>query len=196
MALIKIADPSDEPVTLAEARLHLRMDAGNTAEDDLISALIKAAREQAEHTLGRALLAQTWEVVLDEFPGTDDAIELPMPDVLSVVSIKYVDTSQLEQTMDQADYALDSAASPGWVAPAYGGQWPTDVLDSTNVVRVRFTCGYGAYAAQVPESIRRWMLLQVGAMYRAREAFAIGASVAELPGRFVAAMLDPHKVYR
>ena len=40
-----------EPVTLEEARLHLRVD--HTDEDALIGSLIIAARELAEHETGR-----------------------------------------------------------------------------------------------------------------------------------------------
>ena len=92
MSLTLIAAPILEPMTLAEAKLHLRVD--GTDEDDLITALIVAARRRAEHLLTRALITQTWELTLDEFPAAD--IQLPKPGVLSIVSVKYLDSAGVE----------------------------------------------------------------------------------------------------
>ena len=58
MALTLITAPTTEPVTLAEARLHLRLDSDFTADDDLIEVLIQSAREAAEQELGVALITQ------------------------------------------------------------------------------------------------------------------------------------------
>lgn len=192
MSLLLITDAATEPVTLAEARLHLRLASDYTTEDATISALIKAARRMAEHELGRALITQTWEEVLDAFPA--DEIELTMPKVLAITSIKYIDTDEVEQTITSTNYSLDSSKLPGWVKPAYGLDWPTDVLDSTNVVRVRYTAGYGA-ASDVPEEIKTWMKLQIEAMWRTRGSFITGVSVSEVPNRWVASMLDRERVY-
>ncbi len=190
MSLTLITAPSLEPMTLAEAKLHLRVD--GTDEDDLITALIVAARRRAEHLLTRALITQTWELTLDEFPAAD--IQLPKPGVLSIVSVKYLDSAGVEQTVDSADYALDAATIPGWVLLASGASWPT-TYDGANAVRVRFTCGYGPAASDVPADVVAWCKLQVGALYRNREGFAAGQSVAELPGRFFDALLDAERVY-
>lgn len=68
--------PLIEPITLAEARLHLRVD--STDEDTLITSLIAAAREDCEAFQNRKYLTQTWEYWLDSFPSTD-FIEIPNP---------------------------------------------------------------------------------------------------------------------
>src|SRR5690348_16556758 len=105
MSLRLIADPATEPVSLAEAKAHLRVTASD--EDALISALIIAAREAAEHELGRALITQTWEKTLDLFP---DAIELTNPPVQSVASVQYLDIDGVEQTLSSVSYTLDNAS--------------------------------------------------------------------------------------
>ena len=68
MTLKLITAPAAEPVLLADAKLHLRVD--HIADDDLITSLITAAREAAEHLTGRALITQTWERVLGAFPSS------------------------------------------------------------------------------------------------------------------------------
>lgn len=195
---ILITAPAVEPISLAEARLHLRIDDDNTTDDALIELLITAAREQAEHELGRRLITQTWDMVLDAFPGNSEAIELHWDLVkpASIAQITYLDTSGVVQTMDPGDYELDPHSLPGYVFPAAGVNWPGDVADSANAVKVRVVCGFGAAGSDVPATIREWIKLQLGALYRNREAFQVGVPVAELPGRFTERLLDGHRVYR
>lgn len=188
MALIRIAAPASEPLDLATAKLHCRVD-GND-DDALITALIVAAREQAEHETGRALVTQTWELVHDVFPS---AFVLRKSPIQSVTSIKYLDiTSGLEQTLDPADYLLDNASEPGYVVPGYGKAWPASFA-VPNAVRCRYVCGYGA-AAAVPQAIKQWMLLAVGTMYAQRET-AIAGQIASIPDRFWSGLLDPYRLY-
>lgn len=192
---VLIEAPAEEPITLAEARLHLKIDDGITADDALISALIVAAREKAEHETGRRLVTQTWDMFLDAFPALDGSIKLhtALVKASSVTQLAYLDTAGAQQTVDPADYVLDTHSLPGYLFPAQGLSWPADVADSANAVRVRVVCGYGA-AASVPAGIKAWIKLHVGALYRNREGFAEGRSVAELPGRFTDSLLDPYRV--
>lgn len=188
MALIRIVAPAVEPLTLAEAKLHCRVDGSD--EDALITALIVAAREQAEHETGRALVTQTWELVHDEFP---EAFVLRRAPIQSVTSLKYLDDATgAEQTLDPADYLLDKDSEPGYVVPAYGKAWPA-TWPVPNAVRVRYVCGYGL-AAAVPVAIKQWMLLAIGTMYAQRETLIVGQS-ASLPDRFWAGLLDPYRLY-
>jgi uncharacterized phiE125 gp8 family phage protein len=191
MPLIRIADPLTEPVTLLEAKLHAKVD--HTDDDTLITALISAAREQAEHLIGRALITQTQELVLDSFPASE--ISLHLPDVQAIASVKYINLEGVERTMDAAEYSLDMESTPCWLLPAYGFSWPP-TLDTVNTVRIRFTVGYGATAADVPQAIRAWLLVRVASLYAQREAHVSGVSVAELPGRFIDGLLDPYRVWR
>jgi len=151
MTLKLITAPAIEPVTLAEAKVQCRVDTDLTAEDDLLSALISTAREMAEHEIGRALINQTWERVLDAFPAAE--IELGMPPVSSIVSVTYIDAAGDSQTLASAAYTLEPDLLPGWLLPAEGYEWP-DTLDTANAVRVRFVAGYGDSAPNVPASSR------------------------------------------
>ena len=188
MALIRIASPGEEPVSLAEAKAHCRVD--HADDDALISALIVAAREQAEHETGRAFVTQTWELVHDEFP---DAFVLRKAPVQSVVSVRYLDDSNgTECELDPADYLLDKDGEPGYVVPNVGLGWPS-AWPVPNAVRCRYVCGYGA-AADVPQAVKQWILMAVGTLYAQRETLVAG-NVSGLPDRFWQGLLDPFRLY-
>lgn len=182
-----ITAPSVEPVTLAEAKSHCRVDGSD--DDALITALIVAARESAEHETGRALCTQTREIAFDEFA---DELVLRGAPVQSVTSVKYINDSGVETTLANTEYSLDSDSEPGIVSLAYGKSWPTVRLIA-NAVRVRYACGYGL-AAAVPQSIKQWILLAVGTMYAQRETVGSNQSAA-LPDRFWHRLLDPYRIY-
>jgi len=159
--------PAEQPVTLDEAKKHLRV--LNTAEDTLISALVMAATAHLEGRsgiLGRALVTQTWEMRIDCFPWR--RIELPMPPLQSVTSLKYIDDAGVEQTMPTADYVVDAQHMIGRIRPAHGTQWPS-TLDDEGAVRITFVAGYGA-AGAVPQPIKQAILLLVGHWWINREA--------------------------
>ena len=188
MAYKIITPPSVEPLTLTEAKDHCRVD--GTDEDALIAALITAARESAEHETGRALCTQTRELVLDAFP---EAFALRGAPVQSLVSVKYLDTAGVEQTLDPQDTLLDKDSEPGYLVPAYGKAWPA-TWPVPNAVRVQYTCGYGA-AVNVPSALKSWMLLAIGTLYAQRETLIFGAITAYLPDRFWHRLLDPYRIY-
>lgn len=184
-----ITPPTTEPVTLAEAKLHCKVD--DAADDALISALITAAREQCEHILGRAIVPQTWELTLDAFP-VDGDIELLHPPIIGITSIKYIDASTANETTLES-YSLDKDSEPGWLMPALGASWPA-TLAGANAVRIRYTAGY-ADAASVPASIKAWLLLAIGVWHKNREAMADN-TVAQLPHDFFAGLLDRYRIWR
>jgi uncharacterized phiE125 gp8 family phage protein len=190
MALKIITHPATEPITLAEAKLQCKVD--GTDDDTLITSLIQAAREEAEHEVGRPLITQTWELVLDAFPAAE--ISLGKPNVLAITSLKYYDEAEVEQTMASSDYTLDTEDTADcWVHPAIDTEWPA-TLDTANAVRVRFTCGYGS-ASDVPATIKAWMLVRIATLHKHREEFVSGVSVTKLPEAFTDRLLDRFRVY-
>ena len=188
--LTQLSPPAAEPLTLAEAKLHLRVDVDITDDDSLITALIVTARQQAEHRTGRALVSQQWRYAIDAFPV--DSLELPLPKLLSVQSVTYLDSAGTRQTLANTEYDVITDELVGRLIPAYGKSWPS-CRERPGSVRVDYTCGYGA-AADVPQSIKAWMLLAIGAWYENREALTSGQPVAELPRSFWNGLLDPFYV--
>lgn len=182
-ALTLITPPAVEPISLEEAKLHLRED--ESGQDTEITAIIKAARTYCEGFLSRAFVTQTWELALDSFPSTyrggvdSNAIILPRAPLQSVVSITYVDAAGSSQTLAGANYSVDIRQQPGRVIPAYGLSWPT-LRGDMNAVVVRFTAGYGN-AAAVPENIKNAMRLLIGHWYENREDSISGTIIQKVP---------------
>ncbi|MDO9236001.1 MAG: head-tail connector protein [Aquabacterium sp.] len=188
MALRLITAPTALAVSVADAKAHLRVD--GTDDDTLISAMITAAAELAEQATGRALMPQTWELTLDAFPAALQLTRLP---AASVASITYADSTGTIQTLPSNLYALDNADDFGFasIVPAYASSWPA-TRDQINAVAVRYVAGY-ADASHVPESIKSWIKLMVGAMYENRAAEEVG-NVSH-PLGFADRLLDRYKVW-
>lgn len=160
MRLRLITAPSGEVVTSAEAKAHLRVD--DVTDDTLIISLLTAARTNLDGRagiLGRALMTQTWELVLDAFPVGE--VVIPMPPLQSVTSIKYQNSSNVETTLDPAAYIIDATSEPAVVYPVTS--WPS-TYSTPNAVAIRFVAGYGA-AAAVPEPIKTAIKLKVQALF-------------------------------
>lgn len=139
MALTLITAPTVEPVTATEAKAHLRVD--TTDDDTYITALIKAARQHGEDFTRRALILQTWELILDAWPS-DDTIVIPLPPLRSIVSVKYKDSDGTESTLAASEYIVNTGEEPGKVVLGYGKTWPSDTLYPTRAITVRFKAGY------------------------------------------------------
>lgn len=194
-----VTKPAEEPLSLAETKLHLRVDLDD--DDALISALIAAARQVCETEQRRALITSTWELTLDGFPywsaalpfahphgtayslerpraNTRQKIHLDRPPLQSVESITYVGPAGSTVTLDPSKYRV-VPGSPGLVVPAYGLTWPSTRLQP-EAVSIIFVSGYGG-AADVPDSTKVAMRLLIGHWYENREAVVTGTIAAELP---------------
>lgn len=180
-----ITPPSSEPVTLDEARLHLRVDI--TDDNSYITSLITVARMAAEEKTGRSLMLQTWEYADDDF---DEEIILAHPPIASVDTFTYIDYAGNQASVSQADYVLNDYKHPPRLQPAYLKSWPI-ARDQSNSVKVRYTTGYES-AGAVPAPIKQWMLLAIGDMYAQRER---SAEKPIIPQGFADGLLEPYKVY-
>jgi uncharacterized phiE125 gp8 family phage protein len=175
MALLEITPPAVEPLGFEEVRDHLRVTISQ--DDALIDGLIVAARVWAEGTTWRQLITATWEENFDAFPP---CIRPQRPPLQSVVSITYIDTAGVEQTLDAAKYQVDAVSQPGRVLPAYGETWPSTRAQA-NAVTVRFLAGYGGAGGTVPAPIRQAMLMAIGHWYANREHSLKGRPITTVP---------------
>lgn len=183
-------DGSAEPLTRADAKLHLREDGAD--QDALIDALVAAAREVVEGATGRRLMPCTVVERLDGFPCDGGPIRPTVVPVRALTSIAYVDSDGATQTWDAADYRADLVSEPARIEPAYGGVYPT-AREVVNAVALTYTAGY-ADAAAVPAALKQAMLLLVGHWYANREAVSVGAAVYDVP-QAVKLLLNRWAVY-
>ena len=163
MPLQILQEPAVEPLTLQEAKLHLRVDVID--DDALISALITSVRQYAETITRRAFIQQVWSYVIDSFPGPTligvpwgktftlpaHAVEIEKSRVQQVTAINYLDMSGNPQVMPAADYIVDYTSEPCRITPVFGRIWPIP-LPQIGACNVQFVAGYAAPVAFDPSA--------------------------------------------
>ena len=170
--------PAAEPISLDEAKRHVRIDIDETDHDDYLHDLITVAREQVEMITWRKLITQTWYGYLQDWPG-GKYIELPFGKLQSVTAIKYTDVDGDESTWSSDEYIVGTDYQKGRVTLADGYTWPTEVLYPSNPIEIEFVCGYGL-AVSVPAQIKHAMKMIVSELFENRETSIIGTTFNEM----------------
>ena len=155
--------PGTSPVTLAEAKAHLRVESND--EDSEIQAFLDAAIKLIEDAYWLQLITATWELKCDDFP---DVIFTPRGPLQSA-TIQYVDGSGATQTLSPSAYTVDSSSFPGRILPAYGYCWPSTRCH-INAVTVAMVNGFGDSADDIPQPIKNAVLILTGILYENRGA--------------------------
>jgi len=176
--------PSSEPVSVDDVKTHLRI---SSSDDDtyIQNILIPTARSMVENMSQRAILTQTWDLYLDEFPGSsEEPIYVPRPPLQSVSYIKYIDTNGDEQTWSSDEYQVDTNNEPARIYPAYGYTWPS-ARDEAGAVRIQFVAGYAddtddSDFDKIPKELLHAIYLLVGHWYENREATLVGSISKEI----------------
>lgn len=177
MPCIRTSAPTAEPLTLAQAKAHLRVD--GTDDNDLITALISVAREACEDRTELTMVETAWRQTATHFPAR--GLHLMMGPVLSVQSVAYVDTAGQSQTLASDQWQL----CDDWLLPAYGVCWPL-TLCRPAAVTVNYKAGHGTTASAVPAPFVAWMKLAIGDLYDNRTASSDKPAV---PQNFADALL-------
>lgn len=167
---ILVTPPATEPITLAEAKLHLRVD--HSEEDTVINGLIAAARIYVEQRCWISLVAQTWKVYLCDWP--DSSVMLPRGPVTGITTVKYQTSNGVWVTLASTEYTLQGDI----VRLAYNAQWPSTELFGHMPVEIIYTAGAGA-----DQAIKQAMLLLIGHWYENRESAVVtpGATAVKVP---------------
>lgn len=188
-----VTPPAAEVLSLAEAKSHLGVVV--SADDADITAYTKAARQYLEQQLTRrALVQQTWDAWWPRFPEAGRRLYLPLPPCVSVGAVEYVDGDGATQAWTDYEAVLPGgdAPPPAYLVPAYGFTWPVPRAMEL-AVRVRFTCGYGATGADVPEPLRHALRLLVGSWNENRSEEELGTIAVRL-GTGLATLTTPYRV--
>jgi uncharacterized phiE125 gp8 family phage protein len=150
MSLQIITPPTAEPVTVAEVKARLRLT--TTADDSVILSNITAAREFAEKATRRSLAYKSYAYFLDRFPCPSEPIRIPVPPLIAVTAIKYLDGTLTQQTWDPLEYFVAPMQSPALIVSK-----PTFIYPCAGpvpgAVEIDFTAGYGYPGQQTPTVI-------------------------------------------
>jgi uncharacterized phiE125 gp8 family phage protein len=161
MPLILTTPPAIEPITLAEAKAHLKVD--TTDDDTLIGTLISAARSRAELLTSRAFISQGWTFWLDAWPCSE--IEIPIAPLQNIASITVYGPDDSANVLDASAYQIDAASAPARVVLKETA--PVN-LRKINAIEIVFTAGYGNAESDVPSPIREAILEFVADFYANR----------------------------
>ncbi len=172
----------ENPATMAEARSQCRV---TTSDDDAeIRRFMLASMDQLdgyEGLLGRCLLEQTWVMRLDRWPGRrwhegpaplfldqptarqewrQGILRVPLAPIVSIDTITYIDTSEVEQTLSLATLDIELAGDYARVKPLLSAAWPNISATALAPIHVTFTAGYGE--DNIPRPIVQAILLKTG----------------------------------
>lgn len=181
-----VITPPQPVVSLSEAKAHLRVRSGD--EDALITAYVAAATAHIDGPggwLGRAIGAQTLEARTCVFR---DAMALPYPPIIEIVSVKHLDAAGAEVTVPSPEYEVRGAL----IGSAFGKRWPS-VGAHSEAVRIRYQAGYSADAPAIAV-IKASILLMVDDLYRHRGTVGERGTKIEM-STTVENLLSPFRVW-
>lgn len=186
-----VTGPTVEPITLQEAKDHLRV-TESPAEDSVIESMLASARGLVEEMTRQKIITQTWRLDLPEFPVRTThnpyaAIDLPLPPLSDVTSIAYTDASGNPQTVATSVYVVEPSdlslvdPAPGRVMLKSGQVWPTVRTEDPTAVQITFECGHGTGPESVPSATRAALFMILSDLNENRESQIVGTIVAQNP---------------
>jgi uncharacterized phiE125 gp8 family phage protein len=187
MTATLITPPAIEPVSLAEAKAHLRVDGDD--EDALIAATVSAARLHVEQATRRALIAQGWRIWMDAWP-VSRVVELPLAPLISVDAVSVFDAAGDAEELDPATYEVDTVSVPGRIR--LKGSPPAPEREM-NGIAIDVTAGYGEEAGAVPAPLRQAIFQLAAHWYENRSAVTYDRAQGIAP-LGVDALIAPYRV--
>ena len=176
--------PAVEPITLAEAKAHLRLE--TTDEDALLAALIRAARLHLESQTGLCLISRPLRLYLDDWPE-GRMIQIARGPVQTIEIVTVYDAVGTPVHVDMSGYMLDGAAQPArLILP----ERPATAR-ALNGIEIDFTAGFGESGADVPDTLKRALLLHVAAMFELRGVLALDDQPGAVPQGYER-LIAPH----
>lgn len=197
MTLLRKTPPADLAVTQESVFEHLRLileaDGGGPSQGLPIDAahvlrVTESAVSEIDGAyalLGIALISQTWVLLLDSFPRV---IELPVPPLIEVVAIHYLDSAGAEQTLSPSDYLVTGVGSLDRAQIRPRSSWPATQQLNPEAVSIEFKCGFGDDPEDVPAAIRGALLEIIATRYRFRETVSAASGFSRLPDSATSAL--------
>lgn len=189
MALVMTSAPASEPVTVAEAKAHLRVD--GAAEDALIASLILTSRLHVEAALSLALITQSWQLRLDCWPDAR-TLELPLRPLQAVEEVRVLDAAGTATIVPVNQYLTDVASTPPRLVRRTA--LPQPGLEAGGI-EIDLVAGYGDEPEDVPAPIRQALLLLIAHWYEHRDPIEVGSPDVSVPSA-VSDLLAPFRIAR
>lgn len=177
MTLIRTVDPAAEPVTLSDVKAHLRLD--SDGDDDLLNGLIRAAREDVERATGLALIEQGWRLALDDWPP-EGCVSMPLHPVREFLAVTAYGSEGEASVISPSSYQVDIASRPARLH--FSG--PPGPLRAMNGIEIDLVAGFGEAATDVPDLLRRAIVLLVTHWYEFRASFGPGDQPVSYPAGY------------
>jgi uncharacterized phiE125 gp8 family phage protein len=165
--LNKITQPTTEPITLAEAQLHLRLDTEGSPpshpDDELVETLISASRETIESHTGQTLAP--CEFVM-EGKVVSSELNLKTYPVTSIASVTYEDSDGAIITVDPVEYKVSNFERPSRLV--------FKSVDAEKLLTVNFTAGFtdgqSPNSYPMPDLFKAATKIMVANLYENRES--------------------------
>lgn len=164
---IIITAPTVCGVTVSQAKDHLRIT--HDDEDEVIEGFIDTATRDFEDYTNSTVYDTEREVAFDTFPSEFCGLPYSKP-FISVTSIKYFDSANVEATVNPATYFVDTYRAS--VRLVEGESWPTFEPRASSAVVIRYKAGHvlGSPVTYVEAGIRTCICQMVGSLYLNRES--------------------------
>lgn len=190
MILVMTSPPGVEPVTVADAKAHMRID--HDSEDVLIASLVLTSRLHIETALSLALITQSWMITLDRWPQ-GPIVELPLAPLQSVTNVRVRDAAGNTATVPDTAYLVDMASRPPSIV---WNNAPRPVPGTAaNGIEIDISVGFGDDATSVPAPLKHAILMLTAHWYEHRDPGEIGSETARIPDA-VSSLINPFRTIR
>ncbi len=177
--LAVIVQPAVMPVSLAMLRDHVEV-GEDDGHDDKLKVYLQAATKWVQEQTETSLVNTKWRWTLDRFPKTHASLTLPRWPLASLVSIKYLDTSSVQQTLDLATLTVRANDGRVRISRKDYAAWPA-TRETPDAVEIEFIAGFGDREIDVPGAWQEPVLLLAANWFEFREPVISGTIVAEVP---------------
>ena len=188
MTYLLVGEPAMEPITLADAKWHLRLD--HDRDDRLIEGLIGAARRHIEAETGIAIITQAWRLYLDDWP-VDRCIRLRRHPVRRIETATAFDADGVAQDVPGDRLRLDTVSRPARILVSDA----VPMGSAPNGIEIEFVAGLADSPPEVPDDLVRAVHMLVASWYEFRGAYSAKDQPVAVPAGFDR-LIAPHRAHR
>lgn len=185
----RLTPPQNKPVSLAETKNNLKID--HDGEDELLSGLIDQATDHVESYTGLRLIEQEWRFAFDCVPE-DHVFNLSQGPLRSVAAMRFISRNSQATEIPGSDYQVDDLSRiPRINLHSYSASALQTDPSQLNAIEIDAWLGFGPIGTEIPEDIRRALLLTIAHWYEYRGAVDNTPNLEAFHGQF-SRLLSPY----